>query len=117
MSDTITTHAIRTDYDQFLETVVTNNVERDGSNWKHVANVVIVATEYIPDEGWVLRFNAHPYYDGQRVYPADVLREATHPSNYPYDESIDDGDLREAAVRTLANDLERKADALGVELP
>jgi len=116
MSDNVTTHPIRTDYDGFLETVVENNIERDGSSWEHVANVVIVATEYIEGEGWTLRFSARPYYEEPRVYPADVLREATNPVNYPFD-TTPDGDLREIAVQLLAHDLARKADELGVELP
>ncbi len=103
------THLIHNNYGQFVHEVAKNNLERDGSNWAYVANHVIFAPTYM-DGDIVVEFSAGPYYDGDRVYPGDVIRGADTRGRYPFDPPKET--LRDIAVELLAEDLRQEAERI-----
>jgi hypothetical protein len=87
-------------YDEFLETVVTNRNQRDPSPAAHVANILVVSTRPVGDE-IALTTTAEPYYMNTITPTSAILH--THQEAYP-GEFIVNG-LRAGAVELLSRDL------------
>jgi len=92
------------EYRDFVRMVARNNLDRDGSGPRSVAESAIVDTENVGDEKTLL-FSLEPYADDPRtqtkLWPGDVLTGA---GRAPYHASQPD-DLRELAVEVLTADL------------
>lgn len=100
----------KTDYDAFVRHVAKNAMERDGSNWKHVANVVVSSVQY-HGERLVVPAVAEPYSD-RRIDPMAVLRQHT---DEELGSKLETLSLREAAVIMFGHDLKQAWDEIQSE--
>jgi len=89
------------EYQQFVETVARNNIERDGSNPHHVANCCIINIEVIDESTATLSYNGLPYTK-ERVPPTEILTFNIGSVENPFELSAD---YRNAAVDLLADDI------------
>ena len=99
------------EYDEWVEMLARNNIERDGSSPMHVAKVAIADVQAVGDEITVLQ-SLEPYADDPssqtRAYPKDILQGASWHSGVdnPGPQGVDS--VRDLAVKILARDLDDK---------
>jgi len=90
------------DFDDFVEQIATNNIERDGSSAKYVAESVITSIEVLDDSTATLTTTGGDY-SKFRINPTDVLRYTVYDVENP--KQLPSG-YRRAAVVLLANEIE-----------
>lgn len=90
------------DFYSFVETVAENNIERDGSSAKYVAESVITSIEVF-DEDTAALTTVGGDYSNTRITPTDVLRHTVYDVESP--KQLPSG-YRRAAVVLLANEIE-----------
>lgn len=95
-------HLIVRDYDRFVAEIAENNRDRDGSSPRFVASSVIASTQRVEDATYAVTINARPYFDGQRVWPKDILLRH---EDYPFEPDTNPSSLRALAVDVLQQDL------------
>lgn len=89
------------DFYNFVERVAANNIERDGSSAKYVAESVITSIEVFDEDTAVLTIVGGDY-SNTRITPTDVLRYTVYDVDNP--KQLPSG-YRRAAVVLLANEI------------
>lgn len=96
------------EYDEWVEQLARNQLNRDPSPPKFVANAVIKDIEVVDDDEVTLLTNGSPWSTA-RVTPTDVLRYTIHDAV----EHEVQKNYRRVAVELLAKDIEKKIIELG----
>lgn len=96
------------EFDDFVAQVAKNNIEKDGSSAKHVAESVITSLVVLDEDTATLTTTGGPY-SNVRVTPTQVLNYTIH--EVPKPEALPSG-YRRAAVVLLRNEIAEAMDEL-----
>lgn len=90
------------EFDEFVRTVAANNIERDGSSAKYVAESVITSIQVLNDDTATISTTGGEY-SNFRITPTDVLGYTIYEVEKP--KQLPNG-YRRAAVVLLANEID-----------
>lgn len=91
----------REEFEEFVETVAENNIKRDGSNARYVAESVITSIGVLDDDTATLTTVGEEYTD-VRITPTQVLQYTLYGCEHP--RRLPEG-YRRAAVVLLRNEI------------